>query len=311
MSTTPRSRERDEARHAPGPGRWWNESWYFDFAAVDGSIGGYVRTGLYPNQQLAWSWIYVVTEEGTVSVRAHDVPIPRTESLLMRSEGLWCELICETPMEHWSIGVEAFGVLLDEPLDSYRGEIGTRLPVGLDLEWEACAPVYDYEYPPEYPAMHYQHAGIVHGEILLGDRSIAFDGFGERDHSYGDRDWWLFGWNWASAYFRSDFTLHTLKGESDLFTNGYVWRGDNNTRVTALNATTEFDADGLATSAELLINGELAVTVTPLHHAPVPLVDPDGRTSRFPRSLCRFTTADGDVGHGWAEWLEVGRPTLG
>jgi hypothetical protein len=41
--------------------------------------------------------------------------------------------------------------------------------------------------------------------------------------------------------------------------------------------------------------------------APVPLVAPDGRTSRFPRALCRYTTDDG-TGTGWGEWLQVGEP---
>ena len=27
---------------------WWNESWYFDFATTDGSLGGYVRIGPVP-----------------------------------------------------------------------------------------------------------------------------------------------------------------------------------------------------------------------------------------------------------------------
>ena len=31
---------------------------------------------------------------------------------------------------------------------------------------------------------------------------------------------------------------------------------------------------------------------------------PDGRVSRFPRSLCRFTEADGRRGVGWTEWLQ-------
>jgi hypothetical protein len=29
----------DEGRHEPGAEPLWNESWYFDFAAEDGSIG--------------------------------------------------------------------------------------------------------------------------------------------------------------------------------------------------------------------------------------------------------------------------------
>jgi hypothetical protein len=41
--------------------------------------------------------------------------------------------------------------------------------------------------------------------------------------------------------------------------------------------------------------------------APVPLVAPDGRTSRFPRALCAYTTSTG-TGTGWCEWLQVGLP---
>ena len=74
---------------------------------------------------------------------------------------LWAGLVCETPGEHWGIALEAFGVALDGPADALPGgdgaEIGVRVPVGLDLEWEVDA-----------------HApfGSVRGEILLArDRS--------------------------------------------------------------------------------------------------------------------------------------------
>ncbi len=300
-----------EGRHSPGADWWWNESWYFDFTANDGSIGGYVRIGLYPNQSRAWCWVYIVNADGTVVVRDHDVPFPKPQALLARSEGLWCELICETPMEHWSIGVEAFGVRLDDAKHAYSGEIGTRIPVGLELEWEVAAPAFHYPYPPEYPSMHYQHSGAVHGTILLGDESIQFDGVGERDHSFGDRDWWRFGWNWASAYFGPTFTLHTLKGDHDLFTEGYIWRGEALERVTDLDVAAAFCEEGFLTSAEMVVNRKLRVVVQPLFHAPVPLVSGDGRSARFPRSLCRYTADSGEVGFGWSEWLQIGRPALG
>ena len=61
--------------------------------------------------------------------------LPR-QGLEVRADGLWGELSCETPFEHWTYGLEAFGVRLDDPADSLRGEIGERMPVGLDIEWE-------------------------------------------------------------------------------------------------------------------------------------------------------------------------------
>lgn len=305
-----------EGRHAPGPSRWWNESWYFDFARPDGT-GGYVRIGLYPNQRQAWCWAYLVLPDrpGPIVVRAHDVPMPPADphAVLARGDGVWCELTCETPMEHWGIGLEAFGVALDEPADAYRGEIGERIAVGLDLEWEALLPAYHYPYPPEYPSAHYQHAGRVRGEILLGADTIEFDGVGERDHSWGDRDWWLFGWNWGAWCFGPDLAVHTLLGEAGLFTEGCIWTPEAMTRVTALDADVDYGPDGIARHAHYVVNGGpshggLELDVDVLAAAPVPLDADDGRTARFPRVLCRATTHDGRVATGWAEWLQVRRP---
>jgi hypothetical protein len=88
----------DEGRHEPGPGTYWNESWYFDFSRADGT-GGFVRLGLYPNQQTAWYWAYLVSpEHGLVVVRDHEVALPRGEAVEVRADGLWAECVCETPM---------------------------------------------------------------------------------------------------------------------------------------------------------------------------------------------------------------------
>jgi hypothetical protein len=48
--------------------------------------------------------------------------------------------------------------------------------------------------------------------------------------------------------------------------------------------------------------GALAIDVTPLAFGPVLLRNDDGRTSRFPRAMVRYTTEDGRVGLGWIEW---------
>ncbi len=101
----------------------------------------------------------------TVIVLGEDVG--KKGGVFLATDGLWAECVCETPMEHWGLGLEAFGVRLDEPGDAYRGEIGERLPVGLDLEWEAATPVYDYPYPDETRTAHYEHAGIVPDVMTL------------------------------------------------------------------------------------------------------------------------------------------------
>ncbi len=157
-----------------------------DFARADG-IGGFVRLELRPRENIAWYWAYLVGPEiGLVVVRDHEVALPRA-GLEIRADGLWAELICETPGEHWSFGLEAFGLRLDEPADALApgGEIGQRVAVGLDIEWE-IAPGPNGGAQPGL--------GDVRGEILIGRERIVFDGTGSFVHADAATDWWAGAW---------------------------------------------------------------------------------------------------------------------
>jgi hypothetical protein len=93
-----------------------------------------------------------------VLVDDDDVPLPKGALLEVRADGLWAELVCETPGEHWGFGLEAFGLRYDDPAEALVSDRAERVPVGLDLEWET----------PDH----------VIGEILVGRERIAFDGTG-------------------------------------------------------------------------------------------------------------------------------------
>ncbi|MDP9333592.1 MAG: hypothetical protein M3Q30_09825 [Actinomycetota bacterium] len=141
--------------------------WLLDFA-TSRQFAGFVRLELREAEQIAWYWTYLVgvpDVEGLVVVRDHEVVLPR-QGLEIRAEGLWAELCCEARREHWTFGLEAFGVRLDAAGDALRagGEIGERVAVGLDLEWE----VGD-DGPP---------AGIVHGDVLVGRARHEIDALG-------------------------------------------------------------------------------------------------------------------------------------
>jgi hypothetical protein len=293
----------DEGRHPAGQEPLWGESWYFDFASGTGDFGGYVRLGLYPNLGVAWYWACLVgSGRPLVAVRDHEVALPRAQSLEVRAEGLWSAITCETANEHWSIGLEAFGVAMDDPADAYRGERGDRVPLGLDLEWEEAAPVFDYPGPTRY-----EQACTVHGEVLVGDERLAVDGFGQRDHSWGVRDWWAFPWCWSSGRLEDGTSFHGVRGGPEdgwQFEIGYVIPSGGPTEVVSkVTVNTILGAEGLPESASIGL-GELSLAVTPLAHAPLLLESPDQRHSRFPRSLCRFDAVDGRSGVGWVEWLQ-------
>src|SRR3954469_21141324 len=72
----------DEGRHPPGPEELWNESWYFDAVSEDGSLGVWLRLGLYPRLGLSWYTAYVVgPERASVAVVDFAAPLPAGEAL--------------------------------------------------------------------------------------------------------------------------------------------------------------------------------------------------------------------------------------
>jgi hypothetical protein len=96
--------------------------------------------------------------DGIIVVRDDDVAPPKGRLLEIRADGLWAELVCETPGEHWGFGLEAFGLRFADEDEAARSDIGDRIAVGLDIEWEV--------------------PNLVHGELLVGRSRIPFDGTG-------------------------------------------------------------------------------------------------------------------------------------
>ena len=292
----------DEQRHPSGAEPLWNESWYFDFAAGDGSLGGYVRLGLYPNLGVTWYWACLVGEDRPlVTVIEHAAPLPTSGGLDVRAEGLWCDHTIETPFEHVTVGLEAFGVALDDPADAYGPTLsGDRTALGFDLEWESVGPAFPYP-----GVTRYEVSCDVHGEILVGSERIDFDGTGQRDHSWGVRDWWTFGWCWTAGRLVDGTAFHGAQmrfGEAARYEPGYVLpAGGELEPIESFTAEEELGDAGLPRSGTMAL-GPLDLAVTPLAFAPVRLDAPDGRVSRFPRALCRFDEAAGRSGYGWTEW---------
>jgi hypothetical protein len=276
----------DERAHSPGaPSEWW-ETWHLDAAATDGT-GCSVRLALAPHLGVAWWWthLFVPGVAGAVVVRDHEVGFPR-QGLEIRADGLWAELTCETPFEHWTYGLEAFGVRLDDPAESLRGEIGERLAVGLDLEWEV-----DAESGAVIGAGEagYDQFGRVRGEILLGRARYELDAVGLRSHS------------WGVPHF-------------DRATSAIWLRGDDlalslTTDDAGVRCETHRRADGLPVAARYVIDDRIEIAAEVLGLVAIPLAGPGVSPATLARGLCRYevTSAepvDTSIAYGWSSWLD-------
>ena len=168
-----------ERRHPDRP-EWWT----FDFFVEDGSLGGFVGLTFLPVRRRGWYWAVLVGQgRPYLLVRDLEITLPRPpQSREIRAQALWADMNCETPFEHWSLGLEAFGVAMDDPAEALGSERGERVGLGLDLEWESAV-------EPVGGEGSYEQLGVVHGEILVGGASvetIAFEGHGWRRHAWGE-----------------------------------------------------------------------------------------------------------------------------
>lgn len=286
----------DERPHPPGPELRWAEWWDFDFVAGGGTLAGWCRLTSLPNLGVAWYHGFLVgPDRQLVAVLDLDVPLPG-RSLEVRTTGLWTSFICETPLDHWTVGLETFGLGVDDPAELYGRQLGERVPLGFDLEWEArSAP----EPSTAAPAGYHQPCR-VHGEILVGSEEIDFGGSGRREHGWGP---WP-GWDerWFTGHGRLDDGAELVVTVVGTDVHGATGTIDGRAvDVSWLGRT--LSGPGMPAEAKATMGG-IDIRFDPVAVTPLEVADPEGRRTRAPRALCRITVSDGRTGWGWGEWNE-------
>ena len=245
-----------------------------------------MRLGLYPNLGVAWYWACLVGEgRPLVTVIDHEVPLP--DGAVARDPGRG-----PVGRPHRRDAVRARDASaarrspsrVDDPAEVYGDLRGDRVPFGLDLEWETDGGgVY-----PWIGTTRYEVPCTVHGEILVGDETIDFDGFGQRDHSWGVRDWWSFGWVWTAGRLDDGTRFHTTRHPAPR-PRGVRARLRACRRAAACEqidvctAEEELGAHGFPTSAQIRC-GQLDLAVEPVAFSPVHLVDDDRTAQVTPAS---------------------------
>jgi hypothetical protein len=293
---------RDERRHPPDGELLWNESYYLDFVADDGSVGGYARIGMYPNLGVTW-WTTMVVgpDRPMVSSVAFDLPPPAGDRIAIESDHHLVTCQAELPLELMRLQATAPAVVNHDPTSSYRGGSGTATTVSIDLAWRTDGRPYHYGVTTRY-----EIPCLVEGEVSVGDERIGIRGQGQRDHSWGVRDWWAFGWCWAALRLDDGTRIHfaDIRIPGMPVALGYLQSPGAPVRaVASLEVVDRLGSEGLPTAATVTVGpGPVELVIEPVAFGPVLLTAPDGRTSRFPRAMARCTAADGRRGTGWIEW---------
>jgi hypothetical protein len=297
----------DEGRHEPGPEPLWNESWYFDGVSDDESLGVYIRLGRLPNQNVSL-YTACVCGPGRPSVMLVDpaAPLPAAEddAQVIHTDTLRAEQHCEQPLQRFRVNVRGTAASHDDESAPLRGEGGEPIEIEIDLTWDTDGIPYAWR-----QSTRYEIPCRVTGTVRVGGETIAFAGPGQRDHSWGARDWWAVDWMWSGLHLDDGTHMHAV-GVPQMpgYGVGYVQRGDDLSEIEAVTATETIADNGLITEARIETGPvTLDLHVEPLAFGALRLEAPDGRVSMFPRAMCRVTAADGRRGRGWVEWNRVQR----
>ena len=300
----PKPRPDDEASHPPGAERLWNESWYFDVISGDGTVGAYVRIGRYPGLGVGWYTAYVCGPDlPSVAIVDFAAPLPAGDDLVTHTGALHAEHRCHAPLERFEVVLDAIGEAYHDAGAALRGERGSPLPVALRLSFTTAGTPYAYRLTTRY-----EIPCLVAGTIRVGDQELELEAAtGQRDHSWGTRDWWSMDWVWSAGALEDGTRLHAVQLRlANAPTIGVGYIQDLAGEVLELERVAAFEdlgEDGLITAARLsLAPPGLEVEIEPLAFGPLRLLSSDGRVSHFPRAMCRIRCADGRRGLGWVEW---------
>jgi hypothetical protein len=207
------------------------------------------------------------------------------------------------PLQTYHVRLRGVGHAYDDPSALLRGESGRAVELSMDLTWTTTGTPYQYRLTPRY-----EIPCAVSGTVVADGRVLDMAAVpGQRDHSWGVRDWWSMDWVWSALHLADGTHLHgvdlRIPGAPPIGV-GYIQSpGAALVELQSVSAQEVFGDNDLPVTTELtLAPGEITATAEIRGHAPVLLTATDGRVSQFPRAWATVTTADGREGVGWLEW---------
>ncbi len=205
----------------------------------------------------------------------------------------------------WQVG--GCSVKLGEPLrTAHVSYTGQRL--SYDFEFEALHPAYSYDSHPEgcpkyFADNRFEQGGRIKGTMCIEGRTLVLDTIGQRDHSWGDRNWAVnYHYKWFHAT-TPTAAVHFFKMEylGRSLTRGYVFKEGHMSQIKRVDVVDfTLDADMIHRDIDVSILDEAGRTTTVqgayFAHTVLP-VD----SVNILNEVAMTTVIDGQAGLGWCE----------
>ncbi len=222
MKKSPEVLESDEYAHTPNEEPTWRESYYFNWVDIDTGISGFSTIGLLPNIQ----------KREFVFALFHGL---EREVYFKEPEGVFSEVFSESLTD----GTLTFKII--EPLKEWQiVYTGERLEAV--IHWPARFPAYDFGGGSGTSwTGHFEQSGVPHGTIEFPDGKIVhIKGYGERDKSWGSRDWHIENWFALHAQF-DDISIGLRRDEvrGKAHPSGGISTIDNHEPIKKIEVATE------------------------------------------------------------------------
>jgi hypothetical protein len=292
----------DEGLHEPDANAAWSESHYLDTVSPDAASGAYVRLGRLPNQGRSHVMLAVVRPgTGPVILADPDAPLPVHDGtdLEVTAGAYGLKLTWDAPLRQLHVSALGTATGYDDPADVLRRAPGRGADVDLDLTWHTDGTPFHWRGQTRYEIPCH-----VTGHVTVNGERTDIDWAGQRDHSWGARDWWALEWSWMAVHLDDGSRWHSASVPAYPGNGaGYYQLDGEVTELTSITSTSPRTADGLFGTTTVRIEpGGHTLRLSPAGFAPARMDSDDGRVSFFPRATCRVATADGRRGIGWVEW---------
>jgi hypothetical protein len=293
--------KKDELLHRPTAESKWRESYYFNWVDLENKFSGFSTIGVVPNEKKR-EFVLALFIDNQVEVHYQEPVLEAYKndiSAMLRDDKLAYKMI--RPFKEWQITYVC---------QKFRFQLNFKTRF------------LTYNFATDSSGSwhhHFEASGIISGGIeYVNGTAMNIKGYGQRDKSWGHRDWHRFDhWfaaqfqfrNWTCA-FRKDY----VRNKVDL--SGYIASEDGSCPLAEMEIETVNDTDRFTTPlsskfafADSRGNRHVVVSerVGKNTYFRFARPFPEGYTELFEQMVIMKDKDTGEIGSGMAEYLRTHR----